>query len=50
MSENWLQRLADELTAGLAEYRKLGAEIDETQSRLGAWVLNSFELRALGSI
>ncbi len=50
MSENRLQRLADDLTAELAEYLQLEIEITQAQVRLGTYHPDSFELRAIGSI
>ncbi len=50
MSENRLQRLADDLAAELADYQQLKTEIAQAQVRIGLHQPDSFELRAIGSI
>jgi hypothetical protein len=50
MSENRLQRLADDLAAELDEYQQLKTEITKAQTRIGTHEPDSFELRAIGSI
>ncbi len=50
MSENRLQRLADDLAAELDEYQQLKTEIAKAQTRIGTHEPDSFELRAIGSI
>ena len=50
MSENRLQRLADDLAAQLNEYQQLKNEIANAQVRVGTHEPDSFELRAIGSI
>lgn len=50
MSENRLQRLAENLAAELAEYLQLKTEISNAQVRVDRHEPDSFELRAIGSI
>ena len=50
MSENQLQRLADDLAAQLNEYQQLKTEVANAQARVGTHEPDSFELRAIGSI
>jgi hypothetical protein len=49
MSENRLQRLADDLAVELSEYQQLKSEIANAQARV-MHKPDSFELRAIGSI
>ncbi|HLF90545.1 MAG TPA: hypothetical protein VI451_16475 [Anaerolineales bacterium] len=50
MSENPLQKLADELQAALQEYRRLETELEGTRLRIGNKAPDMFERRAVGSL